>query len=352
MGNEIATVEKPAERPISTVKRSTEMLNAFKHLVTAALPGHMNADSFLNDCKVAIARNPDLLKCHELSVMNAARQAATLGLRIDGVLGHGYLVPYKDECTFIAGYRGLVELCRRSGQVRLFEAHIVRADDEFDFMFGTNPFLKHRPSAKQSAMDKWTWVYAICMMHDGKSQFEVMSYDEVMHHKNRYAKGTDRSSSPWKTAEMEMAKKTVTRRLVKYLPVSPDIVQMAMADEYEEAGVLHEVTGRVPNATVRDLDFGEPSNQGESDRESNQNQTSSSSSQNKDEKAIEDEIQGMFVEASLKGQQAIETLYNNLCGPDAPYVITERLAKWIVSCREIAKRRAGKGGDTKQKEFA
>jgi hypothetical protein len=178
-----------------------------------------------------------------------------------------------------------------------------------------------------------------------------MSYDEVMYHKNRYAKGIDRSVSPWNTAEMEMAKKTVTRRLVKYLPVSPDIVQMAMADEYEEAGVLHEAPGRVPNVTVRELDFGDNPNQGEADQGNQQSQATSSSSNSKDEKAIEDEIQAMFVEASLKGLPAVEKLYDNLCGPDSPYVVTERIAKWIESCREIAKRRAGKGGDTRQKEF-
>ena len=75
----------------------------------------MNAGHFVRSAIYAIIKNKDLLACSELSIVKSVEQAANLGLLIDGVLGHGYLVPFKDKCEFVPGYGGLIELCRRSG---------------------------------------------------------------------------------------------------------------------------------------------------------------------------------------------------------------------------------------------
>jgi len=82
-----------------------------------ALPKHFDAGRFVRVAVTTLRRNEKLLRCDQDSLLACLMLSAQLGLEPGGPLGHAYLVPYGSELTFIVGYRGYIELARRTGDV-------------------------------------------------------------------------------------------------------------------------------------------------------------------------------------------------------------------------------------------
>ncbi len=117
-----------------------EMLQANVGAVGAALPKGIDPNRMMQTALIACMRNPALLDADRNSMLSALREAATLGLEVDGVQGHGYLVPFYDKKSnstkvqFMPGYKGLIELARRSGQVVSIDARVVYEGDLFEYL--------------------------------------------------------------------------------------------------------------------------------------------------------------------------------------------------------------------------
>lgn len=211
------------------------------------LPRHLTAERLVRIALTAVAYSPRLLQCTAQSILLAVMQAAQLGLEIGGPLGHAYLVPYKQTAQFIPGYRGLIDLARRSGAILVMEAVAVYAGDFFDYERGLVPRLVHRPGDDQKDVQNeppLDAVYAIARMRDGLSQFDVLRRWQVDRIRTRSRAAHD---GPWVTDYDEMAKKTVIRRLSKLLPMS---IEMAAAIELD-----NRAEGAYPNGMdIIDLD--------------------------------------------------------------------------------------------------
>lgn len=196
--------------------------------IQAVLPKHVTVERLTKIALSATARQPALLACSKISLVKAVMQGAELGLEAGGLLGEAYLVPFKDEATLIVGYRGLVKLARQSGLLTSIEAYVVQARDFFELEYGLEPKLSHKPFMTGDRGDVVA-VYAIARFKDGGRQVDVMTKSEVDAIRERSAAA---KSGPWVTDYAEMAKKTVVRRLCKYLPLSPEL---AKALEHEAA---------------------------------------------------------------------------------------------------------------------
>lgn len=214
-----------------------------KQAIEAALPRHMNADRLLRIALTEVRKNPDLGTCEPMSFLGAVVQAAQLGLEPGGALGHAYLVPYNNrrtgrkEVQMIPGYRGFIDLARRSGQILSLTAKGVYDCDAFTYSFGLEENLEHTPATLRPKGAQLIAVYAIARLKDGGHQFEVMSRDEIEAIRKR-SKSSD--TGPWATDYEEMAKKTVIRRLFKYLPVSVEIQKAVSLDEAATAGIAQD----------------------------------------------------------------------------------------------------------------
>lgn len=220
-----------------------------REAIISRLPQHMasQGDRIIKTVVTAAMKNPAILKCSKDSIILSVFQSIDLGLEIGNALGEAYLVPYGSTCQMIPGYRGLVSLARRSGKVRAIEARIVREGDEFDFTLGTAPTLTHKPTFSDPPAEMRA-VYAIAFFSDGSTQFEPMVKAEVDAIRKRSRAGT---SGPWVTDYDEMAKKTVVRRLSKYLPLSPELARALEIQAMAEAGDFQEAF--VPKAPHGDL---------------------------------------------------------------------------------------------------
>jgi recombination protein RecT len=142
-------------------------------------------------------------------------------------------LPYGKQVTLIPGYRGLVELARRSGQLSTIYARVVHARDVFHYAMGSDEKIEHVPSDEDEPGDLVA-VYAVARFKDGGMQMEVMRKRDIEKIRTRSKSG---NSGPWQTDYEEMAKKTVVRRLCKMLPLSPEIAKATQLDEQAERGL-------------------------------------------------------------------------------------------------------------------
>jgi recombination protein RecT len=243
-----------------------QLLNAdaTKKAIAGRLPRHLDADRILKVALTSINKTPKLMQCTQASIFASIMQAAEIGLEPGGALGEGYLVPFnvkvKDErgqdhwemqCQFIPGYRGMIALARRSGQIISLESHIVYAKDSFKCALGLEPSLDHTPAWEELDPGPMRFVYAVAKLKDGGTQFEVMSRAQV---EGIRARSKAKDSGPWVTDYDEMARKTVVRRLFKYLPVS---VEMAQALEAQAAAEIGDF-GLTPGTIDLQISDGQP----------------------------------------------------------------------------------------------
>lgn len=186
----------------------------------------LSADQIKTQAMIAVARNPKLLNCTRFSFLESVVRAAELGLRFAGAGGEAYLIPYKTKCTLIIGYRGLCALARRTGKVIRIEARCVHEKDVFKIEYGHSQQLIHRPHLGPDR-GEITCAYAIGELRGGSVQLEVMTRVQIDQIRARSRASND---GPWKTDYEEMSRKTVLRRLCKYLPF-PTAFEDALAAE-------------------------------------------------------------------------------------------------------------------------
>ena len=211
---------------IANQKKVVSLLGSMKEQMKMALPAHMTADRMTRIALTQLRKTPKLQECDPMSFVAAVMVCSQLGLEI-GTLGEAYLVPYGTECNFILGYKGMISLARRSGEIISLGAHCVYSKDEFSYQYGLNDDLKHVPHMG-SERGEFVGAYAVAKLKGGGYQFEVMGKAEIDNIRKRSKAG---GSGPWVTDYDEMARKTAIRKLFKYLPAS---VEMQKAVSYEE----------------------------------------------------------------------------------------------------------------------
>lgn len=217
------------------------LMDKFKDQIALALPRHMTADRMARIVTTEVRKTPELLKCNPVSLFGAVIQCSQLGLEPGNNLSHAYLLPFFNSKTkthdvqLIIGYRGMLDLARRSGQIISISAFEVFDSDEFEITFGLNPNIIHKRDIKATNNDELIAVYAVAKLKDGGVQFEIMTKEQIDAIK-KSSKAAKSEYSPWNTHYNEMAKKTVIRRLFKYLPVSIEIQQAVSLDENTDIG--------------------------------------------------------------------------------------------------------------------
>ena len=225
MSNEIV---KASGRPATDVAKSPQQkkgielrdyIMARKDKIADILPKHLSIERVIKIALVAATKNKPLLECSIESVYMSIRDAAELGLELGGSLGHAYLVPYKGTCTLQIGYKGYIYLARNSGEIQSIEAHTVHEKDKCVVRFGLNSALEHEPFL-DGHPGEMRLAYAIARFKDGGYQFEVMTKNDI--DRIKASSKTHRDDSPWQLHYGEMARKTVIRRLIKFLPLSPE----------------------------------------------------------------------------------------------------------------------------------
>lgn len=218
----VSTVPQQQQLQSSTVlDQIVERLRREFAAAAAAIPPTMSVDRVGTWLRWAVARDPELLRCTPASIVQAVVEIVHLNLPVV-VGGLTYLVRYGTTAQAIIGWRGLVELARRSRAVEVIDSQVVYDGDEISISLGTDGArISHRPALTRGAA---VAVYAWARPPGGVTIAEVMDRADVERIRRRSRAA---QSGPWATDWEEMARKTVVRRLCKRLPQTPDLISAA-----------------------------------------------------------------------------------------------------------------------------
>jgi recombination protein RecT len=219
--------------------------SAFRAEIAKVLPKHLTAERMIRVALTATMKTPKLLLCTADSLTRCLLDCSALGIEPDGRRAH--LIPFEDRkkgtvtATLIIDYKGLAELAMRSGLVSNIHADVVRENDVFEYDLGE--IKTHKINFREDRGAAYAF-YAICRFKDGTVKADVMSVDEV---EAIRARSKSPNEGPWATDPVEMAKKTVFRRLSKWLPLSPEFRDaVEKDDEHDDIKAPIDVTPRQP----------------------------------------------------------------------------------------------------------
>lgn len=209
--------------------------------LASVLPKHITAERMIRVVYGEFRRNPKLAQCSQTSLGLSLLTAAQLGLEPSGPLGHAYLIPRwnKDtrglECGIQVGYKGLLELMRRSGQIAQADAAVVYEGEDFEVVRGSSPDITHRPSITVSRDDdRIVAAYCVVKTKDGGTYFDFVTRAEIEKRKSR-SETAGKSFSPWASDYAAMARKSAIRKLLNggMVPMSSELIHAFETDDDE-----------------------------------------------------------------------------------------------------------------------
>lgn len=203
-----------------------DIIQAGAKQFATALPKHINTDRFVRIAITTIRQNPKLAQCSQESLLGALMVSAQLGLE-PGTLGQCYLIPYGRECQFQIGYKGMIELLRRSGQLKDIYAYSVYENDDFEITYGLDRNLIHKPNLENKG--NFLGCYCVAILKDDTRAFEYMTKEEIEAHAKKFSKTF--GNGPWKTDFEAMSHKTVVKKMLKWLPLSVEFLENIEKDD-------------------------------------------------------------------------------------------------------------------------
>lgn len=224
-------------------------LNVMGDEIKKALPKHMDVSRFSRVVMTAVSRTPKLLDCNQHSFFGSLLLAAQLGLEPNGPDQKCYLIPYGQECQFQLGYRGLLDLCRRSGELSSIHAEIAYENDELEIILGLDPTIIHKPLLKGDRGQP-VLAYSVAKLKDGSTDFVWMDVEQI-----EQARKMNKGKSPaWESWWSEMAKKVVMKRHLKTLPLNAEIQRAVDSDETVKRNYAQDMTEAQEGETLEEVD--------------------------------------------------------------------------------------------------
>lgn len=252
-------LSKTAQENKAIAKKDTSLkglIRAMEPQIKNALPTVMTPERFTRIVLTALSSNPKLGQCTPNSFLGAMMQAAQLGVEPNTPLGQAYLIPYRDKgtlkCQFQLGYKGLIDLAYRSGAVQSIQAHEVHENDEFEYSYGLDGTIRHKPALK----DRGPVIayYGVWKTKDGGYGYEVMSVDDVISVRDQYSKAADSKFSPWATNFDAMAKKTVLKRALKYAPLKTEFARALSQDNTIKTTIAPDMADEPDETNYTDIE--------------------------------------------------------------------------------------------------
>lgn len=232
-------------------------LKHYEARIAQVLPRHLTPERMLRLMMNECARVPKLLACTPASVLAVLVEASELGLELGSTMGLAWPIPRlfnrgrpeeQMRATLLVGYRGLQQLARRSGDVRTISAQVVREADAFHYEQGSSPSIRHVPAWQEDVAPDGSDVvaaYAVVQLTTGEPQLEVMNRSQLDKASESSQAGDE---GPWVTDYDEMARKTVFRRISKWLPQATDLQRALRAMDRADSGAEHDVEAEVRTA--------------------------------------------------------------------------------------------------------
>jgi recombination protein RecT len=259
MNNQLTQTNNNAIQERLTQDTVGKFIASYEKQFRSMLPSHITPERMMRLTTNCIRNNPKLLECTKESLISAVLKSVQLGLEADGVMGLAYLIPYDKsvniggqwkkikECQFQIGYKGILELVRRSGEATL-DVQLVYEKDLFEIDFSSTPQFTHKPYL-QGHRGEIIGCWARAKYTNGRGEvFEFMSKYDIDNVRDTYSQayknaktlgGKKLEETPWVQNYGTMARKTLVTRIQPFLPMS---VQKAIeVDNLAEKGKKFEI---------------------------------------------------------------------------------------------------------------
>jgi phage RecT family recombinase len=175
------------------------------------------------------AKNEYLDGATPSSKLRAIVNISQVGLTLNPVAKEAYLVPRysKDnglECILDPSYVGLVKLLTDAGSVQSIITNVVYENDKFELnLADTVTPVKHQPELINSKRGNIIGCYSLATLLNGSKQVEWMDIEQINEIRERSEgykswKSGKAKSCIWDSDYSEMCRKTVIKRIYKYLP--------------------------------------------------------------------------------------------------------------------------------------
>lgn len=188
------------------------------------------ANGFVASMLSVVGNNNLLSKASFDTVYTSAMKAATLDLPIEPSLGFAYIVPYKGAAQFQIGYKGLIQLAQRSGQIQKLNAGEIY-ESQFKSYNPLTEDLEVDAFAMPEKGDKVVGYFAYMRLVNGFEKTVFWSKERVEEHGKKYSQSYGSKFSPWKTDFDAMARKTVLKQMLStYAPLSVEMQDAIVAD--------------------------------------------------------------------------------------------------------------------------
>ena len=236
--NEVATTEKKGTLG--------EWLKQRKDSFNQALPANtVNVDRFMQSAMLAITnpKMPNLRLCSKESIFRSLKEAASYGLELNGTFGQAYLIPYNEKvngkyemtCHFQLGYRGIIQMARRSNTIKTIAAEPICENDYFKCKLASGRTIEHEIDITKERGDVIGY-YCLVELCNGGSQFKVMSKKDIENHRDKFSKAYDAKdpNNIWNKNFDAMALKTVVIQALKLCPISIEAMDAVITDERKD----------------------------------------------------------------------------------------------------------------------
>jgi recombination protein RecT len=257
-------------KPDALVKRDT-MTNFLERLtpkLADVCTAHMQPERLARVFLAATARSPAILDCSKESTANALLLCSQLGLEPNTPAGHVYLIPYGKELQAQIGYKGLLELVRRTGQVLRVNAQVFYRQEVESGAIKVSlepPTVEHEWTGAEYGSEDIAGAYCVIHTRNGAVYQEIMGRSDIEKTRKRNPAVAKGARSAWDTDYDRMARKSVIKRLINggSVPISAEMLTssgLAVALDHEQSELGAEQgtrATRTVEAFAREVEAGE-----------------------------------------------------------------------------------------------
>jgi recombination protein RecT len=249
--SEIQTTNQNKPATLNSLIGSEAVMERFKQVLGDS------AKDFAASILSLSTASPALKQCDPKDVINCCLIAATLKLQLNPALGQCHVIPYNSKQPdgtfkmvpqFQVGYKGIKQLCIRSGMFKqmnatpIYAGQLINVDPlrgiyEFDF------------SVEQKGDPIGYAAYFMLQNADGKPGFEktfYMNTAQIIAHAKRYSKSYAKGFGPWKDDFQKMALKTVSK-------LNLNGGEAPMSVDYQRAIKFDQATPK--NENIEDVEY-------------------------------------------------------------------------------------------------
>lgn len=231
----------PAKKPIDALKHIISQDSVQKQFANAM---GKHADRFTASLIDVFTGDTNLQQCEPSEVVSEALKAAVLNLPITKSLGFAYIIPYKKSWkegnqwkskyvpTFQPGYKGLIQLTQRTGQVLtindgpIFEGEKVETD-----RLSGQIKITGEPKANKKGEYVAIGYFAYFKLLNGYEKAEYWTKEKVIAHAEKYSASYKAKNKIWVDEFDKQASKTVLSHILnKYAPKSVEFLMNSNVD--------------------------------------------------------------------------------------------------------------------------